>query len=84
MFAGLACGCAQQKKDMSAMMHPERPKQLDMLEESLASSPFVLGDAPSLADFALYGSLRPLEIAGEEIPRQFPKLRAWYPRAATV
>lgn len=59
-------------------------KQLELVEESLRSTPYILSDTPSLADFALYGALRPLEMVGEAIPAQLPQLRAWYPRIATV
>gem|GEM_PF-5450676 len=31
---------------------------------------------PSLADFAVYGSLSPLLIIGESIPAEFPRLAA--------
>ena len=58
--------------------------QLAMVEQALQSSPYIQGSAPSLADFALYGALRPLELVGEPIPARFPQLREWYVRAATV
>lgn len=58
--------------------------QLALPEEALGGSAWLQGDAPSLADFALYSCLRPLEMAGEEIPPQFPRLREWYARVAVI
>jgi glutathione S-transferase len=37
-------------------------------------------DAPSLADFGVYGSLSPWLTVGEKIPRPFSALRAWADR----
>lgn len=50
---------------------------LTLLEDMLGDRQFVLGGAPSLADFAVYGAVDPLYYAGREIPRPFERLRAW-------
>jgi glutathione S-transferase len=57
---------------------------LSLVEDALAEHTFVLCDRPSLADFALYGALRPLELAGVDLPGDLPRLRAWYATAATI
>jgi len=51
-----------------------------LAQDLLAEKPFLLGDAPSLADFALHGALHPLRFSGNEIPRGFKALRAWQKR----
>ncbi len=55
---------------------------LAFAEDALAEHPFLLGAQPSLADFALYGALRPLEAARIDVPT--PRTRAWYATTATV
>ncbi len=50
------------------------------LDERLAESTYVLGDAPSLADFALYGALHVMPYTGNEIPRALPHVSAWFDR----
>ena len=57
---------------------------LGFLEASLRGSEYLLGDAPCVADFAVYGALYPLEHVGKDIPAEFPRLRAWYDRVAKV
>ncbi len=49
-------------------------------EDRLGEAPFLLGERPSLADFALYGALTPLPYTGNAIPREVPQVRAWYDR----
>jgi glutathione S-transferase len=39
-------------------------------------------DAPSLADFGIYGGLSPWLTVGEKIPARFPALRSWAGRIA--
>jgi glutathione S-transferase len=51
------------------------------LEQLFADRPFAFGDAPTLADIALYAFLSRLpRQAGHEISAGFPHLKAWYQR----
>jgi len=49
-------------------------------QDLLGTQKFLLGPHPSLADFALYGSLHPLKYSGNHIPAQFTSLRGWHDR----
>ena len=49
-------------------------------EDRLGEAPFLLGDAPSLADFALYGALHPLPYTGNALPKETPNVREWFGR----
>jgi len=51
-----------------------------LAEDLLDGHPFLLGDEPSLADFAVYGALHPLKFSGNAIPAEFRALRAWHRR----
>ena len=53
-------------------------------EERLAESAFLLGDEPSLADFALYGATNPLPYTGNPIPRELPHIKAWRERVEKI
>lgn len=53
-------------------------------EERLAEAPYLLGSDPSVADFALYGALHCLPYTGNEIPRELPHMRKWYPTVGTL
>lgn len=57
---------------------------LAIVEEMLAHAPFLQGDAPTLADFAVYGGLMPLWYSGLGIPAEFGKVRAWKERVAAL
>jgi glutathione S-transferase len=54
-------------------------KHLGMVESMLDGRDWIL-EAPSLADFGVYGSLSPLLTAGEKVPKEFPRLAAWVGR----
>ena len=54
-------------------------KHLGMVDEMLDGRDWILGQ-PSLADFAIYGSMSPLLTVGESVPREFPRLAAWASR----
>lgn len=64
---------------LEALVETLRP-----LEDRVAESPFVLGRAPSLADFALYGALHCLPYTGNDVPRALPATRAWFDRVAAI
>ena len=54
-------------------------KEFARVEAMLEGRDWILGE-PSLADFGIYGSLSPLLTVGEEIPKEFPNIRAWAKR----
>lgn len=62
----------------------ELKEHLAHVETSLAQRDFILGDQPSLADFATFGAIEPLYYVGKEIPKDLPKTRAWRARVAKV
>lgn len=51
-----------------------------LAQDLLDGNDFLLGNEPSLADFAVYGGLHPLKFTGNEIPKEFAALRAWHGR----
>jgi glutathione S-transferase len=53
-------------------------------EDRLKESTFLLSEAPSLADFALYGAVHPLPFTGNAIPTALPNVRAWFERVAKL
>lgn len=59
-------------------------KHFAFIEDSLGEHDFLLGAEPSLADFATYGAVFPLEWVGKEVPKDFPRMRSWYQRVAKV
>lgn len=54
------------------------------LEDLLSNHGFLLGDKPSLADFAVFGAVSPLIYSGNQFPHKFPRLRAWYESVNTM
>lgn len=63
----------QKPKHLKALVATLRP-----VEDRLAEAPYVLGQEPSLADFALYGALHSLPYTGNEVPRDLPHVRKWF------
>jgi glutathione S-transferase len=55
-----------------------------LAEDLLDGKRFLLSSEPSLADFALFGSLHPLKHAGLRVPAGFPRLRAWHKRVGRI
>lgn len=51
-----------------------------LLQDDLGQNQFLLGPAPSLADFAVYGALHPLKFVSKDIPTGFEKLQRWHAR----
>lgn len=74
--------------EVMAMRKPEFLKgmvaTLQLAEDRLAESPYLLGAEPSLADFALYGAVNPLPYTGNAWPAQLPRLRAWFERVGAL
>jgi len=54
-------------------------KEFARIEAILDGRDWLLGK-PSLADFGVYGSISPLFIIGERVPKDFPQLTAWAKR----
>lgn len=67
---------AEFEKDLVRVLEP--------VEARFAESPYLLGDAPSLADFALYGAIHPLPYTRNAIPAELPKTRAWFERTGAL
>lgn len=69
---------------LDAKGRKEVEKQLETqfrnLEQLFSERPNVLGEAPGLADIALYSFLGQLTRGGREISAGFPHLRAWHAR----
>ncbi|HEV8361107.1 MAG TPA: glutathione S-transferase family protein [Candidatus Thermoplasmatota archaeon] len=59
-------------------------KHVAFVETALADHDYVLGDAPCLADFAVYGALDPLRFVKKELPKEFPRVRAWQQRVGKI
>jgi len=54
-------------------------RDLDRIEELAAEAPFLAGNAPTVADFAVWGLLRTMEgLEGEDLVTRRPSLKAWY------
>lgn len=58
------------KSDMEA--------HFQIIDDMLRNRKFLLTDAPSLADFAVFGAIYPLRYSGNEIPQKFKHLQTWY------
>ena len=54
-------------------------KHLHLIEEILDGRDWLL-EAPSLADFGVFGGLSPLLAVGDQIPSRFQRVRAWSDR----
>lgn len=81
----------ERKRGPLSAMKEKQPKSLadmkqafGLVEQSLARTDFLLGDAPGLADFATYGAVSPLAYVGKDIPKEFPRMRAWHQRVGKV
>lgn len=61
----------------------EMVSSLQFVEGMLDGRDWLL-DAPSVADFGVFGGLSPLLTVGEEIPDRFPRTRAWAARIQTL
>jgi glutathione S-transferase len=61
---------AEFKADMDA--------HLQIVEDMLNGHRFLVADSPSLADFAVFGSVSPLVYSGNRFPEKYSKLRAWH------
>lgn len=71
-------------KEKQPKAFEDMKKHFALVELALKDHDYLLGDAPSLADFATYGAVCPLAYVGKDIPREFPRMRAWHQRVAKV
>jgi glutathione S-transferase len=54
-------------------------RDLDLLDALASRGPFLAGERPTVADFAVWGLLRTMEgLEGEELLSHRPRLAAWY------
>ena len=67
------------RKDPSPVWESLSPS-LSMLESCLRGRDFLLADAPSAFDFAIYGDVHAAEVARVRLPATYPRLRSWYRR----
>lgn len=67
-------------RDNREWLWPEATKHLELAQDLLGDKEFLLGDAPSLADFSLYGGTHPLVFSGVGFPDGFKELEAWRDR----
>jgi len=61
-------------------LHPS----FSLLEASLRSRDYLVTDAPTAFDFAIYGNVHAMDYAGVELPSRYPRLRGWYRRVHGV
>ncbi len=56
-----------------------------IVDKHLASNPFMVGKAPTIADFSMSGYLfYPIEESGYDIPSRFPNMAAWRERMRAI
>lgn len=68
-----------------AWLRPRIDSAWGIVERHLAGRPFLVGDAPTIADFSLSGYLfYPAEESGIDLATQFPQLHAWTQRLMQI
>jgi glutathione S-transferase len=56
-----------------------------IVDKHLTTSPFIVGTAPTIADFSLCGYLfYPIEESGYEVRSRFPNIAAWLERVKSI
>jgi glutathione S-transferase len=74
-------GCVDQWRASVPQLMAKLVDVLTPLETVLARKPFLLGDRPVYADYALFGVLGNLTYTGDnEIPAEVPSIRRWHER----
>ena len=57
----------------------------NIVDQHLALSPFIVGSAPTIADFSMCGYLfYPVEESGYDVQSHFPNLAAWLERVKSI
>lgn len=74
----------QATPEVMARLADEGHAILSLMEEALAHSPWFAGDAPTLADIALYGYTHTAGSRGGFDMARFPRLAAWCARIAAL
>lgn len=64
--------------------HADVRRVVALAEDLLGDKPYLFGDAPSLADLALYGSLAPLWVTGNALPAEAKRMHAWKTRVDAI
>ena len=78
-------GCLDQWRAQERELRARLLDVLAPLERMLARRPFLLGDRPTFADYALYGVLGTYTYTGDNaIPEDLPHLTRWYAGLPTV
>ncbi|MCA1812478.1 MAG: glutathione S-transferase family protein [Halobacteriales archaeon] len=77
-------GPVEESKAKQPQFLADMTQHLARLETCLDGRDFLLADAPCVADFAAFGAIFPLTYVGQDIPREFAKLRSWNQRLAKV
>ncbi|MFO1272262.1 MAG: glutathione S-transferase [Rubrivivax sp.] len=68
-----------------AFLRPRVESAFGIVDRHLAKQAFMVGDAPTIADFSLCGYLfYPAEESGIDIAAQFPNLHAWTERLKQI
>lgn len=67
-------------RDNREWLWPAAERQLELAQDLLGETDFLLGDAPSLPDLSLYGGTHPLVFSGVGFPDGFKALEAWRER----
>jgi glutathione S-transferase len=73
-------GCVDQWRQQRETLFAQAAALLRPYDQTLAHRPFLLGEAPVYADFALYGVLANLTYADWNPLPPLPALRAWFGR----
>ncbi len=81
-------GAARLIKLLGAKLDPERAQRVaavlyDVLEQHLARAPYLVGDAPTIADLALY-SYTAVASEGDVSLESSPHVRAWLARVESI
>ena len=71
------------RKDPKAAWAPLDPT-FRLLEDSLRGRHYLVAEAPTAFDFAIFGDLHAMEYANVPIPTAYRKLRSWYQRVKAL
>ncbi|HEU5319069.1 MAG TPA: glutathione S-transferase C-terminal domain-containing protein, partial [Chloroflexota bacterium] len=77
-------GCIEQWREQVPQLVAKLTDLLHPIDQMLARTPFLLGDAPVYADYALYGVLGNLTYTGDnDIPAQLTHIHRWHNQLTT-
>ena len=76
-----ACGSAPPDRAVMRWLETRIDNAFGIVERHLAGREFMVGAAPTIADFSLSGYLcYPVAESGYDFPARYPSLRAWLAR----